>query len=84
MGEASGVLDDLAKLPGYRYHTTIQNWRMLTRPFFTRLHGHNQVTDAYLLGMAIDCQGMMLATFDKRILHVAGEFRTCVHIIGAK
>jgi uncharacterized protein len=84
MGEASGVLDDLAKLPGYHYHTTTQNWRLLTEPFFQRLHGHNQVTDAYLLGMVIHCQGMRLATFDNRILHVAGSFRTCVHIVGAK
>jgi hypothetical protein len=31
-----------------------------------RLMGHQQVTDAYLLGLAISCGGM-LATLDKRI-----------------
>lgn len=83
MGEASGVLDDLAHLQGYHYHPVAHNWNTLTKPFFRRLHGHNQVTDAYLLGMAIH-DGLRLATFDKRILHVAGEHSHCVHIVGAK
>jgi uncharacterized protein len=83
MGEASSILDDLAQLPGYHYHATTQDWRTLTKPFFRRLHGHKQVTDSYLLGMAI-YDGLILATFDKRILHVAGEYSSSVHIVGAK
>lgn len=83
MGEASGVLEDFAQLPGYHYQPVSQNWSTLTKPFFLRLHGHNQVTDAYLLGMALH-YGLKLATFDKRILHVAGEHSHCVHIVGGK
>ena len=33
---------------------------------FGRIHGHNQVTDAYLLALAVRHQGC-LATFDQRI-----------------
>jgi hypothetical protein len=52
--------------------TCAHNWRTLTKPFFRRLHGHKQVTDAYLLGMAI-ADDLILATFDKRLGHLAGE-----------
>lgn len=81
MSEATGLLDDLAQQPGYNYHSCAQNWRTLTKPFFRRLHGHNQVTDAYLLGMAIH-DGLVLSTFDKGILHLAGEYATQVQIVG--
>lgn len=81
MGEASSILEDLSQLPGYCYHTTAQSWRTLTKPFIRRLHGHNQVTDAFLLGTAIH-DGLVLATFDKRILHVAGEYSSSVRIVG--
>ena len=81
MGEATGLLDDLAQHPGYNYHSCAHNWRTLTKPFFRRLHGHNQVTDAYLLGMAIH-DGLVLSTFDKRILHLAGEYAMHVQIVG--
>jgi uncharacterized protein len=36
---------------------------MLSGPFFKRLFGHNQITDAYLLGVAIH-EGLVLVTFD--------------------
>jgi predicted nucleic acid-binding protein len=81
MSEASGLLDELALYPGYHYHACAQNWRSLTKPFFRRLHGHNQVTDAYLLGMAIHDK-LLLATFDKGILHLAGEHSQQVRIVG--
>lgn len=80
MSEATGLLDELARHPGYHYRSCSQNWRTLTRPFFSRLHGHNQVTDAWLLGMAIHDQ-LILSTFDKRILHLAGEHSRHIHII---
>ena len=54
----------------------------MTKPFFRRLHGHKQVTDAYLLGMAIE-EDLILATFDKRIGHLAGEYAKQVLILGA-
>ena len=81
MSEATGLLDELALHPGYHYHPCIHNWRTLTKPFFRRLHGHKQVTDAYLLGMAI-VDDLILATFDKRILHLAGEHSQHIRIVG--
>jgi uncharacterized protein len=83
MGEASGVLEDLAQHAGYHYHPACHNWSTLTKPFSRRLHGHNQVTDAYLLGMAIH-DGLILATFDKGIVHLAGEYSRHVHLLGAQ
>ena len=83
MSEATGLLDELALHPGYHYHPSIDTWRTLTKPFFRRLHGHKQVTDAYLLGLAIHDK-LVLATFDKRIIHLAGEHSQHVHIVGAQ
>lgn len=80
MGEASGILDELAQQPGYHYHPVAHNWRTLTKPFFKRLQGHKQITDACLLGLAIH-DGLILATFDRRILHLAGEHSHHVSIL---
>ena len=82
MREATGLLDEVALHPGYHYHPSVDTWRTLTKPFFRRLHGHKQVTDAYLLGLAIKDK-LVLTTFDKRILHLAGEHSQHVHIVGA-
>ena len=82
MSEATGLLDEVALHPGYHYHPSVDTWRTLTKPFFRRLHGHKQVTDAYLLGLAIKDK-LVLTTFDKRILHLAGEHSQHVHIVGA-
>lgn len=81
MGEATAVLEKLTQHPGYRYSPFTHDWRTLTAPFFTRLHGHKQVTDAYLLGMAIH-DGMILSTFDRAILHLAGENKRHIHVLG--
>jgi hypothetical protein len=81
MGEATGLLDEMALHPGYHYHTCIANCRSLTMPFFRCLHEHKQVTDAYLLCMAI-ADDLILATFDKRIAHLAGEYGKQVLILG--
>ena len=40
-------------------------------PFAERLKGHQQVTDAYLLGMAIKSDGV-LVTFDRGLRYMAG------------
>ena len=40
-----------------------------------------QITDAYLLGLALS-QGMVLVTFDKAILHLAGEYSHRVRVLG--
>jgi uncharacterized protein len=81
MGEATGILDELAKHPGYHYHSAARDWRTLTQPFFQRLHGYKQVTDAYLLGLAIHDK-LVLVTFDRALLHLAGEHSRHVHLLG--
>jgi hypothetical protein len=63
---------DVHRLPGLKSKT----WA--TR---RRLHGHKQVTDAYLLGMAIE-DDLIIATFDKRIGHLVGEYAEQVLILG--
>ena len=41
-------------------------------PFAERFSGHQQTTDAYLLGLAIH-KRCVLATFDKSIVELAGN-----------
>jgi toxin-antitoxin system PIN domain toxin len=82
MAEATAILEELAQHPGYHYRPIAHDWRTLTKPFYQRLHGHKQVTDACLLGLAIR-HGLILATFDKRILHLAGEYGRHVQTLGA-
>ena len=72
MGEATAILHQLAQHPGYRYQPITADWQTLCGPFFQRLYGTKQVTDAYLLGLAVR-EGLVLATMDKAILHLAGE-----------
>jgi predicted nucleic acid-binding protein len=57
------------------------SWADLTQPFAARIYGHQQVTDAYLLGLAIKEDGV-LVTFDRGIKYLAGEeFRRNVLIL---
>jgi predicted nucleic acid-binding protein len=53
----------------------------LTARFAARISGHQQITDAYLLGLAIKEKGV-LVTFDKGIQYMAGaEFSQNVLLI---
>lgn len=72
MREATAVLARMAKAPGYRYVPLAADWHTLSQPFSQRIYGTKQVTDAYLLGLAVR-EGLVLATMDKAILHLAGE-----------
>ena len=72
MEEASTMLARFSEETGYHYQPMTVDWRTLSRPFSKRLFGHNQITDAYLLGLALH-EGLILVTFDKAILHLAGE-----------
>ncbi len=83
MDEAVAILSSLKREPGYHYLPVVADWHQTTAPFAARLHGHNQVTDAFLLGIAIR-EGVILATFDKAILHMAGEHRGQVHLLAYK
>jgi toxin-antitoxin system PIN domain toxin len=52
-----------------------QSWVTLTARFDSRIRGHQQMTDAYLLGLAIK-EDRVLVTFDKGFQYMAGhEFR---------
>lgn len=70
--EATAMLASFIQQVGYRYEPLDADWRKLTHPFSKRILGHKQITDAYLLGLAIQ-KGLILVTFDKGILHMAGE-----------
>jgi hypothetical protein len=69
--QATAILAEFATHPGYRYWSITDRWAVLTAPFSARVLGHQQVTDAYLLGLAIKEEGV-LVTFDKGIKYLAG------------
>ena len=69
--EASRILSSLTKLSGYRFWPVASGWSSLAAPFAERVFGHQQVTDAYLLGLAISENGV-LVTLDKTITYMAG------------
>jgi toxin-antitoxin system PIN domain toxin len=78
--EASRMLARLAEEPGYHYQPISAEWGSLASPFFKRVFGHNQITDAFLLGVAIQ-EELVLVTLDKAILHMAGEYRSHVLLL---
>ncbi len=80
MEQVTAMLERLKLRPGYHFQPVMADWQELTAPFAKRLHGHNQITDAYLLGIALR-EGLVLTTFDKGILHLAGEHRSHVRIL---
>lgn len=80
MEQATAMLDRLKRMPGYSFQPISAEWRALTEPFAKRIHGHNQVMDAYLLGLAVR-EGLVLTTFDKALLHLAGEHERHVLIL---
>ena len=83
IADATAILENLTQHPGYHYSPVSQDWRTYTKPFFKRLQGHRQVTDAYLLGLAVK-EGMMLVTSDRAMLHLAGEHRKHILLLEAK
>lgn len=81
MEQAIAILQALKGYPGYWYWEIDESWVTLTAPFAARIFGHQQVTDAYLLGIAIKKKGT-LVTCDKSILYMAGaEFSKYVLLI---
>jgi toxin-antitoxin system PIN domain toxin len=72
LGEAAAVLQTMKSFPGFWYWDIRESWVTLTTPFSSRISGHQQVTDAYLLGLAIQEDGI-LVTFDKGVRYMAGE-----------
>ena len=75
MENAIAILQVLKGRDDYWYCPIDESWVTLTARFASRIRGHQQVTDAYLLGLAIKENGV-LVTFDKGLQYMAGaEFR---------
>ena len=72
IAQATAILANFSSHPGYRYWAISDKLTELTAPFAARLFGHSQVTDAYLLGLAVKEKGV-LVTFDKGIKYLAGS-----------
>lgn len=68
--DAVALLREMTRLPGYGYWPITESWLSLVKPFASRLHGYRQVTDAYLLGLAIKGNAV-LVTLDQHIEAVA-------------
>jgi hypothetical protein len=79
--EAIAILQALKGHTNYWYWEIDKSWVELTAPFAAQIRGHQQVTDAYLLGLAIQQKGV-LVTFDKGVQYMAGaEFSRNVLVL---
>ena len=79
--EAIAILQVLKGHPRFGYWEIKESWVDLTARFAVRIRGHQQVTDAYLLGLAIKENGV-LVTFHKGIQYMAGaEFNKNVLLL---
>ena len=75
------ALANLISLPGHARWPTDISYLTATDAFEPRMHGRRQVTDAFLLGLAIH-HGGKLATLDRAVKHLAGpEFANSVELI---
>ena len=82
IAQATAMLAELASHRGCRYWPITESWSSLTAPFVSRIFGHQQITDAYLLGLAIR-EGGVLVTFDRAIRFLAGaEYSQHLLILG--
>jgi toxin-antitoxin system PIN domain toxin len=70
--EATKALALLTSRSRHTFWPIADDWSALSAPFAERLFGHQQVTDACLLGLAVRQYGV-LVTMDKTISHLAGS-----------
>ena len=83
ISEALEMLSTVTKLSGHRFWTMDVDFLETVQPFAERLFGHQQVSDAYLLGLSAKKKGR-LATLDRAIKALAGsEFRDYVVVFAA-
>jgi hypothetical protein len=81
MEEAREALDHLTHRSSHSYWPDDPAYLDATQAIFARMQGYRQITDAYLLGLAIHNKGK-LATLDRGIRHLAGrEFAASVELI---
>ena len=69
--DAVALLREMKTIPNYDYWPISASWLEAVEPLASRLHGYKQVTDAYLLGLAIKERGV-LVTLDTHIAPLAG------------
>jgi toxin-antitoxin system PIN domain toxin len=82
--DATNILAALPNRSGYQYWPITADWAELVAPFRERVLGHQQVTDAWLLGLAIQ-EGGILVTLDKGIRSLAGaKYSKHVLVLEAK
>jgi toxin-antitoxin system PIN domain toxin len=72
VAQAFELLRAITERPGHRFWPMDITLAEAVKPFRERLFGHRQVTDAYLLGLAIKNKGR-LVTLDPGIETLAGE-----------
>jgi hypothetical protein len=83
MQEACDALQHFIEQPGHVFWPDTPAYLDSAKTLLPRMQGHRQITDAYLLGLAIHNKGK-LATLDRGILHLAGkEFAANVEVIEA-
>jgi toxin-antitoxin system PIN domain toxin len=70
--EARDALKQIVRHPGHVFWPDAPGYLDCAAPLFARMQGHRQITDAYLLGLAIYNKGK-LATLDPGIRHLAGH-----------
>jgi len=70
--DGTELLARLTALPGFHYWPIDSAWSTLAAPFQGRIFGHQQITGAYLLGLAVKENGI-LVTLDKAMVFLAGE-----------
>lgn len=72
LANAFQLLTAITQRPGHRFWPMDIGLAEAVQPFRERLFGHRQVTDAYLLGLAIKNKGRLI-TLDRGIEVLAGE-----------
>ncbi len=81
ISEALEMLRIATNLSGHRFWAMDVGFLDAVEPFTERLFGHQQVSDAYLLGMAVKKKGR-LVTLDRAIKALAGsKFRDHVLLL---
>ena len=78
--EALKLLDANLNHPSHRFWADEIGFVAATQPFVGRLIGHQQVTDAYLLGLAMHKHGK-LTTMDRGVLSLFPEKRSAADFV---
>ncbi|MFZ1136057.1 MAG: TA system VapC family ribonuclease toxin [Candidatus Korobacteraceae bacterium] len=81
VGEAMRMLAELTSLPGHQFWPVDFDFSTAVDPFAARFFGHQQVTDIYLLALAVRNKGKVV-TLDQGFESLAGnEFGEFVTVL---